>query len=223
MTKRQPPNWIIRPRSSHGALDDTQVQSLAKEFMLPEPEVRKLSKTLAHPLSERFAVRGILKVIKQMEKGPSELEKLIKELRHAELRLRRAAALYSEIHVRFPAVERGTGDPNPFYKAQLDQALSNIEIINSSLARRYTARFTGDPDKRQRRDERRGAVLRAIFDTWDAAGRKVSISTIGSSSERSGPLVDFANAVVRCVTDPATEISGETIWSEIKEWRGCRP
>lgn len=222
MPKAPPPNWIVKSETEQGPLNSEQVSALAQASNLAEADVRALSQTLAYPVSNRFFPRGVIKVVKQMNKAPSELEKLIKELRHAEARIKQSVALYSQIEVRFPAIERGISDPNIMYRKDLDVALLNVEQINRSLARsskKHGARFTGDPDKRLNRDERRIAVLSAIFDTWHAAGREVNVSTIGSSSERTGPLVDFTNSVVRCLTDPAIDLNGETIWSDIKKWR----
>jgi len=222
MPKAPPPNWIVRSETEQGPLSSEQVIALAQASDLEETDVRALSQTLAYALSNRFFPRSVIKVVKQMNKGPSELEKLINELRHAETRLTRAVILYSQIQVNFPAIKRGISDPNITYRKDLDVALLNVEQINTSLARsskKHGAHFTGNPDKRRQRDERRRAVLSAIFDTWHATGRKVTISTIGATSERTGPLVDFTNSVIRCLTDPATDLKGETIWSEIKEWR----
>ena len=222
MPKAPPPNWIVRSETEQGPLSSEQVSALAQASDLAEADVRALSQTLAHPLSDRFLPRGVIKVVKRMNKGPSELEKLIKVLRQAEAQMKRAVALYSQIEVHFPAIERGISDPNITYRRDLDVALLNVENINKSLARsskKHGSHFTGDPDKRLQRDERRIAVLSAIFDTWHAAGREVNVSTDGSSSERTGPLVDFTNSVVRCLTDPAINLNGETIWSDIKKWR----
>lgn len=222
MPNKTAPNWVIGTETEQGPPDREQVHRLAKDADLSESDIDALSQSLAYALSDRFFPRGVTKVAKQMAKGPSELEKLIRELRHAEARLHRAIELYSNVQVQFPAVKRGVSDPNIHHRAALDTALRSVQRINQSLARsakKDSAHFTGDPDKRRSKDERRSAVLFAIFDIWQAAGRKVTISTIGSSSERTGPLVDFTNAVVRCVTDPPTNLSGETIRSEIKDWR----
>lgn len=222
MAKRPRPSWIVQSASAKDPLDSEQVSRLAQDFNLSESEVRQLSEKLIHPLSSHFKVRGVIEGLEQDRRGPAELEKLFREVRQAEMRLQRAVSLYSQLKIQFPALTRGIADPNELYKEQLSTALMNVKLFSSMLARsanRDEVRFTGNPNKRRNRDERRGAILSTVFDAWHSAGRKVSISTIGSTSERTGPLVDFANAVVRCITDPATDLSGETIWTEIKEWR----
>lgn len=222
MAKRPRPNWIVQSDSAKGPLDSEQVSRLAQDFNLSESEVSQLSENLIHPLSSRLKVRGVIEGFEQDRRGPAELEKLFREVRQAEVRLQRAVSLYSQLEIQFPALKRKISNPNVVYKEWLSTALMNVEQISSMLARstnRHEARFTGNPNKRRNRDERRGAILSTVFDAWHSAGRKVSISTIGSTSERTGPLVDFTNAVVRCITDPATDLSGETIWTEIKEWR----
>jgi hypothetical protein len=215
-------NWIVNQRSSRGPLDDKQVRQLALDFDLSEEDLRELSLNIAFALSDTFLPLGILEYSQQLKKGPSELEKLIKEMQQAEARLARAVDLFKLIEIRYPKVGHPLDDPNYFYKSTLDDTLRNVKLINSSLARsskKYSSRFTGEPDKRHIRDERRGPILMAIFQTWHAAGRKVSVTTQPGNSKRTGPLVDFTNAVVSSITDPVTVINGETIWKTIKFWR----
>lgn len=215
-------NWIIRSEWPQGALDSEQIQKLAQDFDLTEANVSTMSLALAHPLSNDFMPLGILKRIRQLKKGSAELEKLINELRQAEKRLMRASELYSQIQVHYPAIALGIADPNVTKRSDLDHALRIVKLRSRSLARgskKYRVHFMNEPDKRYVRDDRRSSVLHVIFDAWSAAGKTVSISTDTLTSQRRGPLVDFTNAVVTRITNPVTEISGETIWKEIKNWR----
>lgn len=223
MVKRSSPTkWIMQQETADGPLNDTQIQQLAADFDLPRDSLRDLSSALAGCLSGRIVSRGILKVVKQMERGPSDLDKLIKELRQAQVRLSSASALYSEIEVQYPKVGRSKDDPNTVYRSMLRNALNDVSLLSETLARgavKYGVHFTGEPDKRRNRDYCRTAILGCIFDTWHAAGRNVSLTTNPVTSERTGPLVDFTNAIVRCITDPVSEIKGETIWKEVQSWR----
>ncbi|WP_081508438.1 hypothetical protein [Roseovarius mucosus] len=212
----------MQQETADGPLNDTQIQQFAADFDLPRDSLRKLSSALGGCLSGRIVSRGILKVVKQMEMGPSELEKLIKELRQAQVRLSRASALYSEIEVQYPKVGRSKDNPNIVFRLMLENALRDVSVLSGTLARaavKYGVHFTGEPDKRRNRDYRRTVILGCIFDTWHAADKNVSLTTNSVTSERTGPLVDFTNAIVRCITDPVSEIKGETIWKEVQGWR----
>lgn len=219
MPEPQPLNWIVQPESDLGPLDCAQIKKLAQDFDLSESDLRTLSRDLAYPMSDRFIVRGVIEVVKGMEKGPVELEKLFNELRHAQKRLKTAVDLYSKIDVKFPAVERGTGNPNIEMREDLKDALWKVEQVNRRLtrgSRKYSIYFSGHKRRGRERDVRRSAVLYRIFSMWDAAGRNVTISTNGS--ERGGPAIEFSNAVMRCLMDPPTWVSGSTIWSDMKVW-----
>jgi hypothetical protein len=62
-------------------------------------------------------------------------------------------------------------------------------------------------------------VLNQVFRFWASIGRPVTITTVVSTSKRTGPLVDFVNAVVGFTTEPQAQLNGETIWAEIKAWK----
>lgn len=74
-------------------------------------------------------------------------------------------------------------------------------------------------DKRHVKDKRRKDVLGSIFSSWHRVGRQLSCTTDPETSERHGPLIDFANAVVACVTDPSSTLSGEMIFRDLIYWR----
>lgn len=215
-------NWVIRSRGPEGALTDAQVCKLSEDYELPEDCLRSLSEAIAYLLSPEFFVGSVVKVLKQLEKGPAELEKLMKNIRKAEAHLVRAEAQMHQIRVQFPNAGKGLEDPNIWLTTELEKSIQNVRFVRKALERsieKYSANYVGNPDKRSNRDHRQWSVLFAIFDAWKASGRNVAISTNVGTSERSGPLVDFAAAVISCVTDPVIQLKGETVWQAIKEWR----
>jgi hypothetical protein len=218
-------NWVVRSRGSEGALTDAQVYRLATEFGLSEDCLRCLSKDIAHPLSPEFFVGDIVKVLKQQDKSSAEIDKLIKNIRQAEIRLIKATAQIRETSIQFPNVGQGIEDPNIWLTTELGMSTQNVQFIRRLLeksTKKYSASYFGEPDKRSNRDHRQGSVLFAIFDAWKASGRKVTISTNAVTSERTGPLVDFADAVISCVTNPVIQLKGETVWQAIKRWQKLR-
>lgn len=215
-------NWIVRRRGEDGALARAQIVKLSEDFGLPEADVQALSTAIAYPLSPEFLVGSVVKVLKQQDKGGSELDALIKNIRQAEVRLDKAAAQIDKVQIGFPNAGKGLEDPNLWLRENLHSTLSNVQFLRKALersAKKYFPIFTDEPDNRKIRDERQLAILFAIFNAWEGPNRKVTVTTHPLSSERYGPLVDFTNAVVSCITDPVTQIKGETVWQTIKEWR----
>lgn len=217
-------NWIVRRRGPDGALTRAQIVKLSEDFGLPEADVQALSTAIAYPLSPEFFVGSVVKVLKQQDKGASELDGLIKNIRQAEVRLDKAVAQIDQVQIEFRNAGKGLEDPNLWLRENLRSALSSVRYLRKAIersAKKHAPYFTGDPDKRKRKadDERQASILFCIFNAWEGANRKVTITSDGSTSKRRGPLVDFTNAVVSCITDPVIQIKGETVWQTIKEWR----
>jgi len=218
-------NWVVRRRGPEGVLTNAQTLKLSEDFGISEQDVQALSKSIAYPLSPEFFVGSVVKVLKQQEKGPKELDILLTSIRQAEVRLATAVAQIDLIRIQFPNAGRGVEDPNTWLTDELAASLTKVQFIRGALERstkKYATNFLGEPDRRKNRDERQWSILFAIFDAWKASSRKISITSHGVTSERSGPLVDFTNAVVSYVTDPVTQLKGETVWQAIKEWREAK-
>lgn len=218
-------DWVIRPWGPDGALTNTQVCTLSKNFSISEQHVRALSKAIAYPLSPNFFVGSVVEVLKWREKGPEELDSLIKNIHQAEVRLGKAAAQIDRISIQFPNVGEGVEDPNICLRDELDDSLKKVKFIRRALeqsTKKYSANFRGEPDNKKNRYSRHWSVLFAILDTWEASGRKEVYTSDGITSKRSGPLVDFTNEVVSYVTDPIMEIKGETVRRALDKWRHCR-
>ena len=74
-------------------------------------------------------------------------------------------------------------------------------------------------DKRRLRDERRRIACKFIFAFWQESGRPLSYSTDPITSVRGSPLVEYVNAVVACISDPPSQLTGETIKFKIEEFK----
>ena len=218
-------NWVVRRRGPEGVLTNVQVRTLSKDFSISEEHVRALSKAIAYPLSPDFFVGSLVKFLKQQDKSSAELDILIKYIRQAEVRLAKAAAQIDQISIQFPNAGKGVEDPNVWLRHELHDSLKKVELIRHAVDRstkKYSADFIGDPDKRRHRDERQWSILFATFDAWQASGRKETYTSDGITSKRSGPLVNFTNAVVSFVTEPVMEIKGETVRQALEKWQHFR-
>lgn len=164
---------------------------------------------------------SVIKIVQQMQLAPKEFEQLLRDLRQAEKYLGKA-------HERLQSLRIHDGSQDMAfeldYREGLTQSYDTVKTINeffARLAKSNTAEvnFTGDPDKRRNRDDRRDAVLWAVFRCWFDGGRHETVTSDGTNSQRKGPLFDFAHAVVGSITEPAAEIPGETIWKELQSWQ----
>jgi len=159
---------------------------------------------------------------KQQRKGALELERIITDLKMVEHKLKAAEKRLMSLRINYPRTDIRPEDPQETYAEMLFKARISVQIVTGSFERSIT-KFgvwsTLMPDKRRVGDDRRNLVLTQIFRFWASIGRPVTITTDGSTSERTGPLVDFVNAVVGCTTEPQAHLKGETIWAEIKAWK----
>lgn len=77
-------------------------------------------------------------------------------------------------------------------------------------------------DRRQVGAARRTVVLWAIFNFWEWVGRKVTYTTNSTRvghAQRSGPLIDLCDAILRLARNDGSTVSGDTIAAAIKAWR----
>ncbi|WP_209835247.1 hypothetical protein [Ruegeria sp. HKCCE3926] len=222
---RKSVNWGIWNYGPEGALKDAMKSDLAIRFSVERSKLDDLSQRLAFALAPDTVKTSVVTIVKQIEKGPEQLEAFLQDLRRAEHYLKKASQGFSNLHIDYPNAGQRADDPNEFWRRMFHNAVTTVEHIDHSLTRsagKHSAHTLDEPDKRRARDERRTIVLRQIFEFWERIGRRVSYSTDGITSERRGPLVDFVNTIVPLLSDPPATISGETIRSEIQGWREWR-
>lgn len=82
--------------------------------------------------------------------------------------------------------------------------------------------YSGMPDRRKTRDLRREIVCWTTFNFWEENGRKLGYTSDLVRDARGGPLIDFINSIVACMTEPSTTISGETLKMDIEKYNAFR-
>lgn len=198
------------------ALTEAQVADLSARFALPEAMLMDLSRRLALALTPELEP-----VLVQVPRA--EAEKLAAEMMgEACDRLMKA----SEEAVKACELVEGltlSGSAGEEEVARFAQARRDHDQLLLDLERLYhryqaIARQSGllldlqAVDRRTVGDPRRKKILFLLFEAWAAAGRPLTVTTDPvDNSRRKGPLVAFVNAIVRCITEPASELSGETI------------
>lgn len=213
--------WKVRKYGKRGPLADEQINSIAAEFALGVEDLRRLSGSLGlelHPIRNLISISrstAAARAAKEVQRARKEVETAIAAVNRAILRLECVQ----------PNPPGGADSAERFQqvmvlplKASLRQLGAARREINEISKTLQAALLIAPDDKRRLHDRRRESVLRAIFHFWANAGRKLTFTTDPLSSERRGPLIDFVNAVVACVTDPPGTLKAETIVAEIRKF-----
>jgi hypothetical protein len=217
--------WRLHDRkpSSEGALSQSQMSHLCSSHILDPKAVGELSRKLDSALSRTLNLSQPELLLSKLDRGSKQLDSVISDLRSAEDRLANTSETLQNLSFKNPYGHIGM--PNPSIRhlkalAKCREALSSIRSFVEVAKREQWAVYAGAPDKRRVRDVRRTMVCVAIFNFWEEAGRKLSYTTDPiDRSRRGGPLIDFVNALVECITNPPSQISGDTIKTELEEFK----
>ena len=214
-------NWRLRACGEPGALTGGQITELAKQFNFAESQLAVLSVVIGKRLHPNYYFGGIGQLATYV-RGPKELEMGLAKLRKAEKSLSEALEYFQRVSMVDPHGRKGSENPFVFFRRELHSSLRGLRSIQKIFARNARTRtvlFEGTADKRLVRDDRRSAICRAIFDFWEKSGRSLTFTTETATNERRGQLFAFVNAVVACVTDPAAELSGHTLYDELAVYK----
>lgn len=206
------------------ALTEAQIADLSERFVLPEAMLMDLSRRLAVALTPELEPVLVRVPRAEAEKQAAEVmgeacDRLMKASEEA-------VKAFELVEVLTLSGSASAEECTRFAQARRDhdQLLLDIE----RLYHRYqaTARRSGllldleALDRRTVGDPRRRKILFLLFEAWAAAGRPLSITTDAiDNSQRKGLLIAFVNAVILCITEPASELSGETIWMDMKLYK----
>lgn len=220
--------WKLQAYDRAGPLTDAQIDDLAAAFDLDRALLRALSRSLGTGLDpgQNIYVVPISRTT-ATRRATADLAVAKKNMKTALARLDEAL---DRLMTLWPE-DVPDGDDVKQYRRileRMDEHTVGLRAVEADLAAMTASpgRFLKmtPEDKRLLRDRRRDAVLHAVFQTWVDAGRTVGFTTDPITSERHGQLIDFAQGVVACVTDPPTPLAGEAIAREIlKSGKSVRP
>ena len=221
--------WRIRttPRTSAGALSEEQIGELEKRHDVPRDALRHLSRQLDGYLGEELHYLQLDLRPKARSKGKSLTVKAADQLASVRVKLEKVQALVTDVRFRGPRdfpIGPPMGTNHLESLAELLEEIASLESFYRTMAREDLCSVVGSPDKRLEKDVRREMVCTAIFGCWFDLDRRLTYTTDPITSARSGKLFEFANDVVRCVTDPPTALSGEALKAELDSFRsGIKP
>jgi hypothetical protein len=160
--------------------------------------------------------------IARRKKGQKELARANDLIRSAEGKLLAASKILRDLgfksdfsHVGMP--NPGKGHVRKFKIAT--QTVTESRNFFESMERFEMVTFVGTPDARKASDVRRTILCVTIFNMWLDVDRELTYTTDPVSSERTGPLIEFVNDVVQCMTEPPSRLSGEAIKRELEDFR----
>ena len=212
------------PRRDEHALTPQQTALIAEKFQLAPQAVEMLSKDLAIALNPAEAP-FVLQVPRQVSINRASVK--LKDVRAKILSacdlLTCALQTIESLDTRQAKDRDGAEKLN-----KLRQDHEDLIFLGEALHRKYSI-LADRPDcaldltpenRRKISDERRKMVLSCIFEFWVAVGRPLTTTTDPTANNhRKGPLYDFVNSIVACVTDPSITLSGHTIFDDLKAYR----
>ncbi len=212
--------WKIAKYGVAGALGDEQIRSIVAEFALGIDDLRRLSLSLGVSL---HPIHNLIPVTRS-----TATARAVKEVKSAHKKINSAMAAVNSAITGLERVQPESGDPGSADRLQRATVL-HLKAIFGQLSAALSAvdKLSKNPqallliapnDKRRLHDQRRELVLSALFHFWANAGRKLTFTTDPLTSKRRGPLIDFVNAVVACVTDPPSTLKGESIVTELRKF-----
>jgi hypothetical protein len=215
--------WRLMDYGDAGALTDEQVQEISLRFDLDREILEALSRHLAfllNPSQHPLVIHMSRKIA--TERATKELERALADTISATRKLKQAAERLRTLYTG-PYKTEGAGYRLERLKLSIGQAQRQADDASKELQALVSmpnaAIVVANSKKGPVTDLRRKSVTHSIFYQWKLSGRKLTYTTDSLTSERRGPLIDFANAVVVCITDPPTKLPAETIVSDVRAMR----
>lgn len=216
--------WRLQAAGSspNGALTKEQLDQLYADFGIGRESLLKMSKKIAIGLSAKLNLGQPETRSAKFEKGAHFAKLAAKELAAAQKHLERAFQAQQNLAFKhlYPFISMAPivqGHRDALSAAQ--SAVTDYRGLLEVSAREGTVWLNDTPDRRKIIDIRRRIICVGIFNCWDEEGRKLTFTTDPLTSERTGPLLTFVNAVVGCITDPSTPLPGEAIKGELDDFK----
>lgn len=206
------------------ALTADEINSIATRFDLPREDVATLSRDLAVALNKvERPISVALPRGTAIERAQKAMQDAAEDVLFASDRMVRGIERLEALDTQ-TAGNREGADRLTALMADYERVLRDIETLHRRLrllAETPDVALDLQPaDRRKVPDLRRGQVLACLFAFWSEAGRPLSITTDPiDNSRRTGALVEFVNAVVRYLTEPSSELSGDTIFNELAAFK----
>ena len=215
--------WVLNIRGETAALTAEQIQKLAYQFALDEDSLSKLSTDLAWALDPNNRPRSVLELSKTKRERAAVFNGAMKKIARGAVLLDEARKDLRQLNMSTPVGMGRYISPYQHLFSKLIQASVDAEVVRTLFLKAAASGMQTDlsepADRRKIRDVRRVMVCKAIIRFWAGLGKPVTYTTYGPDNLRTGPLIDFIDAIVRLVTDPSSELSRETLRDEIDDMK----
>jgi hypothetical protein len=210
--------------SGNGALLPAQIADLAGRFGFSPSDLNKLSHSIGRSLnpSERLHIVPALPRSVAASRAGKEIERSLADVAAAFDKVVDARERLELLHTNDFDAREGVVLLAQV-RNRLQQCADELDALEDDL---HALAKSGDcvlvlapADRRCIVDQRRRWVLTDIFQFWHDSGSKGKYTSDPFTSERSGPLIEFTNAVVASVTDPPSPLSGDTIVWELRSFK----
>jgi len=219
--------WRLGPHSRTGILSDTQIAELASSFGFTIEEIQELSRSLGFVLDpEAFPYLVPFKPSVARQRAAKVMAASAKDVVEAQARILKALSRLQPIAVN--------SRNHPAEAGLLGAVWDHLRTANKKIieARAALDALKENPDaplhmapadKRLAIDFRRQAVVSSIVRFLQWHGRDFGFTSHDRDAvRRTGPLIDFVNAVVLLITDPPSTLSAETVIKDITMLRRPR-
>ncbi|MFD1193814.1 hypothetical protein ACFQ3C_03930 [Seohaeicola saemankumensis] len=218
--------WRLGSYGNGGALSDSDLLELAKQFDLPTGLLRTLSQQLGFCLDVESEVNLVeVKRSKAIERTGSDIEKALKLTETMEAAAKKLAALLEPLSTQF-ANSKEDAAILPAARAKAQELCSTItatiDAIDAIRRTSGSAAVMRPFNKVHVWDKRREYVIKTCCHTWSEVRRSITYTSNDAApkgKKREGPLVDFIQAIVAKVTDPPKELRVETIRKDIDRFK----
>ncbi|SEK07576.1 hypothetical protein SAMN05444007_1206 [Cribrihabitans marinus] len=199
-----------------------QIQRLGAAHGFKDGPLLELSRKLTVAQSDPLNLSQPELVAPKKDRGARVAQRAINNLRRAEEAIAKAQQVINELRFSNPFAHTGMPNPAEYHLATFREgveAISDFRQYLENMKRNDGISYGDEPDRRKARDLRKEIVCWTIFTFWTERSLPLKFTTDPISSERGGDLFDFVNAIVECMTEPPTRISGETLKLDLKRYQ----
>lgn len=211
-----------KSRKGLGALSDEQLQMLSDQFGFAVLSLDQLSLNVAFALDPDLDFGYSAHEEWRQERGAKAAGKAARLIGIALAKLEAAQEILQQLRFEQPLGVQESMEELQAGRRMIKQLASGVDALEDYLAFLKASMshdlvlFAGPLDGRRIRDIRRQIVCEQCFSFWWSCNRRLSFTTDPITSERSGPLIEFVNAVVQCLTDPPFPLKPDTIVKELE-------
>jgi hypothetical protein len=216
--------WRLGPHGMDGILSDEQIGELSERFGLSTEDLQGLSRSLGwalDPEASQYLVQFDSSIAGQ--RAAKLLVAGVKDLDAAQTSLASAMKRLTAISVdkrRFLSDAELLSEARAGLRSAWELIRAAQASVNALMENPDAALVAAPTNKRKAIDFRRRSVVLSIVHFLRSSGRDFGFTSHDRDADRrTGPLINFVNAVVPLITDPPSTLKAETVIKDITRFR----